>query len=100
MGSKIENGQYVREYYQVPAHKGQKITWRGRPARILGFDLAYLRVELLDVDPLSDQDSEIVVHPTWEVCYPEQGNHQPPQGGHQPQQHTEHQKVEYAPGPA
>lgn len=69
MGRKIDNGDYVREYYQVPAYKGRDIIWRGHRARILGFDLAYLHIELIDIDPLAEGDTEAVVHPTWEVDY-------------------------------
>lgn len=73
MGEKIENGTYVREYYQVPAHKGRPVIWRGRGARIIGFDGAYLRLKLLDVSPLDDEADEVVVNPRWEVEYPEVG---------------------------
>lgn len=71
MGEKIENGTYVREYYQVPAHKGRPVVWRGRGARIVGFDGAYLRLKLLDVSPLDDETDEVVVNPRWEVDYPD-----------------------------
>lgn len=71
MGEKIENGTYVREYYQVPAHKGRPVIWRGRGARIVGFDGAYLRLKLLDVSPLDDESDEVVVNPRWEVEYPD-----------------------------
>jgi|SRR5690625_193768 len=77
MGEKIDNGTYVREYYRVPACRGRSVLWRGRPARILGFDLAYLRIELLDAEPL-DEDIETVVHPTWEVQYPALSGDAPP----------------------
>jgi len=87
MGRKIDNGDYVREYYQVPAYKGQDITWRGRRARILGFDLAYLHIELIDIDPLAEGGNETVVHPTWEVDYGPAA-----QTGEHP---AEHQTVEY-----
>lgn len=71
MGEKIENGTYVREYFQVPAHKGRPVIWRGRGARIVGFDGAYLRLKLLDVSPLDDETDEVVVNPRWEVDYPD-----------------------------
>lgn len=71
MGRKIDNGDYVREYYQVPAYKGALIAWRGNRARILGFDLAYLHIVFLDAGPDSEE-TEAVVHPTWEVEYQNQ----------------------------
>lgn len=87
MGEKIDNGDYVREYYRIPARKGRSVLWRGRPARILGFDLAYLRIELLDADPLSGEEAETVVHPTWEVQYPALTE----------DEHTQHQEQETGP---
>lgn len=79
MGEKIDNGDYVREYYQVPAYKGQRVRWRGQDATIVRFDLAYLVLELDGHDPLADDGPEqVTVHPTWEVDYPVPGEEQQP----------------------
>jgi len=54
---------YVRNYYRVPAKRGGKITFEGKPGTIVGFRDQYLRARL-------DGEKEILtLHPTWEVEY-------------------------------
>lgn len=88
MGKSIDEGDYVREYWQVPAHLGARVTWRGHPGTITAFDLAYLRIRL-DADPL-DVDAtpeEVVAHPTWEIIYTAPGTAPPPETATSPARH-------------
>lgn len=56
---------YVRSYYGVPAKRGMRVDIQGKPATIVGFSGASLRVRL-------DGEKHIVnAHPTWEITYPE-----------------------------
>lgn len=57
------SAEYVRNYYGVPAKRGMRITVDGRPATIVGFDGARLRIR-------RDGEKHIVnAHPTWRVDY-------------------------------
>ena len=54
--------EYIRKTYKVPAKRGMKILFRGKPAEIVGASGPHLRIKL---------DGMIVpIHPTWEVEYP------------------------------
>lgn len=56
---------YVRNYYQVPAKRGMRIKIEGKPALIVGFSGAHLRIRI-------DGEKHIVnAHPTWEITYPD-----------------------------
>lgn len=58
----------IRRYYGVPAKRGMRITFMGRPAVIVGATLnggMGLRIRI-------DGEQRVVpVHPTWEITYPE-----------------------------
>jgi hypothetical protein len=59
------SAQYVRTYYGVPAKRGMRIAIQGKPATIVGFSGAHLRLRV-------DGEKHIVnAHPTWEITYPE-----------------------------
>lgn len=63
-GSYFEaGGQFIRDYYQVPAHIGRKITFQGLSGSIVGFAGTYL---MADVEGYV---SPIPLHPTWQVEY-------------------------------
>lgn len=58
--------QQIRNYYQVPAFRGRRILFEGRPGVIVGSCRPgglYLRARL-------DEDGQIyTLHPTWEIEY-------------------------------
>lgn len=56
---------YIRRYYKVPAKRGMRIKFCGQPAVITSTTRAYLRIRV------DGDDFSIVVHPTWEIEYPE-----------------------------
>ncbi|WP_443452665.1 hypothetical protein [Glutamicibacter arilaitensis] len=60
----------IREYYSVPAKRGMRIKFEGRPCTITGTTSGqmYLRIRY-DGDPKRTYP----IHPTWEVEYPEAG---------------------------
>jgi hypothetical protein len=55
--------KYITEYYKVPAMRGARILFRGRPAKIVGSSGASLLIVL------DGQKKSIKVHPTWEMTY-------------------------------
>jgi hypothetical protein len=55
---------YIRDYYSVPAKRGGRIAFMGKPGTIVGSRSQYLRVRL-DHHP----DKIDTVHPTWEMEY-------------------------------
>jgi hypothetical protein len=56
---------YVHGRYQVPAKRGMRIAIEGKPAKIVGFRGAHLRLRI-------DGEKHIVsAHPTLEITYPE-----------------------------
>lgn len=55
---------YVREYYKVPAKRGMRIKFEGKPGVIVGFRDQYLRVRL------DGEKHPVTCHPTWEIEYP------------------------------
>jgi hypothetical protein len=58
-----DNGQYIRDHYAVPADRGRRILFRGKPGVIVGFDDARLVVVL------RGSSEPVPMHPTWEVDY-------------------------------
>lgn len=55
--------QYIRDTYRVPAKRGGRVEFQGRPGTITSTDGARLRVRL-------DGDRRnVILHPTWEVTY-------------------------------
>lgn len=51
---------YIRSQYEVPARRGQRVEWRGRPGTIVSSRNAYIRVRL-DERP---HGACVVLHPT------------------------------------
>lgn len=67
---KVRPGQYVRDYYGVPAFIGRPVvfTWDGRhQGKITGFKGAYL---LIKFDDAAENVAGEKFHPTWEIEYP------------------------------
>ena len=63
-----DRGEYVRNYYKVPAHKDGRIRYTGDPegprfGTIVGFDGQYVMARL-DGDRHTSK-----LHPTWKVEY-------------------------------
>lgn len=59
----MKPAEYVRSYYNVPAKRGMRITIEGKPATIVGFRNAHLRIRI-------DGEQHVVnAHPTWEIDY-------------------------------
>lgn len=54
---------YIRRYYGVPAKRGARITFEGKPGVITGSRGQYLIVRL-DGDRKAD-----IYHPTWHIEY-------------------------------
>jgi hypothetical protein len=62
-----DGGQYIRDYYRVPAWAGRRVIYSGghlpQPGTITGFDGPHLRVQL-------DGEQEIHnYHPAWRIEY-------------------------------
>lgn len=55
---------YIRKTYKVPAKKGSRIKFGGKPATITGARGPHLIIRL-DESP----DVKRLIHPTWEVEY-------------------------------
>lgn len=56
--------KYIRNYYQVPAKRGQRIKFQGREGMIATSRGPHLRVRFND-----DLGHLHTIHPTWEVEY-------------------------------
>lgn len=54
---------YIRRAYNVPAKRGRRVTFQGRPGVITGSSGAYLRIRL-DGERRAGR-----YHPTWEIEY-------------------------------
>lgn len=54
---------WVRQYYGVPAKRGGKVLFEGRPAVITSTRGPHLRIRL------DGERRSIPIHPTWEVVY-------------------------------
>ncbi len=55
--------EYVRWFYGVPAKRGSRILFEGKPGTIVAFDQQYLKVRM------DGEKKPIRLHPTWEVEY-------------------------------
>jgi hypothetical protein len=55
--------EYVRRYYHVPAKRGGRVLFRGKPARITSGNGHYIRIRM------DGERRSIIVHPTWEMEY-------------------------------
>lgn len=60
--------EYIRQYYNVPAYEGARVTWCGDPAVIVGASRQYLILHFEG----QDKPSHAHYHPTWETVYLEQ----------------------------
>jgi hypothetical protein len=58
------SAEYVRTYYKVPAKRGMQITVDSKPATIVGFAGARLRIRIDGIPGIQS------AHPTWRVVYP------------------------------
>ena len=54
---------YIRRRYNVPAKRGQRVLYKGRPGVIVGCFQAYIKVRL------DGETRAGVYHPTWEMVY-------------------------------
>ena len=67
-GSVMSAGEYIREFYGVPAHIGTKVRYCGLSVgEIIGFEGAYLKVRFPD-------GAVNCFHPTWEIEYLEEAS--------------------------
>lgn len=62
--------QYIRSTYNVPAHRGTRVTYTGNPSgprtgTIYGAENQYIRVRF------DGQTKTTLLHPTWEIKYSE-----------------------------
>lgn len=64
--------EYIRKTYNVPAEYGAIILFRGNPHRIVGAINAHLIV-----NPLGSE-TQMRLHPTWEVNYNWNDNQEAP----------------------
>jgi hypothetical protein len=55
---------WIRQYYNVPAFKGVKVTYEGKPAVILGGHRQYIRLRV------EGEKRPVIDHPTFAVRYP------------------------------
>ena len=55
----------IRDVYQVPAKRGMRIKFEGRPATIVGERNARLRIEFDD-----EEGAVYSAHPTYNIEYP------------------------------
>lgn len=55
--------EYIRSYYGVPAKKGGKVVFDGKPGVITGYRNASLLVRL------DGEKHSVPVHPTWRMEY-------------------------------
>lgn len=62
--------EYIRQYYNVPAHKGQRVRFLKDNATIVGGSNQYL---ILHFDGAEEPDNGRF-HPTWEIEYLEEEN--------------------------
>lgn len=56
--------EYIRRYYGVPAKRGGRVRFKGRPGRIVSADEQYLNIQFDDRDDVLGP-----YHPTWEMVY-------------------------------
>jgi len=55
--------EYIRKYYGVPAKRGGRIKFKGKPGTIVGSDRSYLRIRF------DGEKAIYTYHPTWEIEY-------------------------------
>ena len=57
--------EYIRDFYNVPAYRGQRVKYCGNPGRIISTRAAYLNLKM--------DNGQIIrnVHPEWEMEYTE-----------------------------
>jgi hypothetical protein len=55
--------EYVRRAYNVPAKRGGRVLFRGKPGRITSGNGHYIRIRM------DGERRSIIVHPTWEMEY-------------------------------
>lgn len=55
--------QYIRRTYGVPAKRGGRVTYKGKPGMITGSSGQYLRIRI------DGQKATRRYHPTWEIVY-------------------------------
>jgi len=55
---------YIRRYYGVPAKRGGRVKYRGKPGTITSADGCYLRTRLD-----GETQNHLRYHPTWEIEY-------------------------------
>lgn len=51
---------YIRGWYHVPARRGGRVTWRGRPGKIVSSRGPHIRVRLDD----RPHGACVILHPT------------------------------------
>lgn len=54
---------YIRRAYNIPAKRGGRITFQGKPGVIVGSRGPYLRIRL------NGEQEARNYHPTWEIEY-------------------------------
>lgn len=54
---------YIRRHYKVPARRGLRVKFQGKPGVITGSSGAYLRIRL------NGERRVGRYHPTWEIDY-------------------------------
>ena len=59
----IENMEYIRKKYKVPAKYGMKVIAQGRNGIIVGAKNGYLRIRI------EGEKNILSFHPTWEMKY-------------------------------
>ncbi len=58
------SADYVRTFYGVPAKRGQRVIFNGKPGRIVSFPGARIGVRFDDQPKYT-----LPCHPTWEIVY-------------------------------
>lgn len=61
----MDDMEYIREQYNVPAKQGMKVVAQGRNGTIVGARGGYLRIKIVG------ERNVLSFHPTWEMEYPE-----------------------------
>jgi hypothetical protein len=61
----MDDMEYIREQYNVPAKQGMEVVAQGRDGMIVGARGGYLRINI------EGEKNVLSFHPTWEMEYPE-----------------------------
>lgn len=64
----MDDGAFIRGYYDVPARKHVAIRFQGKPGVIVGFDQGCYLLAILE-----GSDEPVVLHPTWQIQYYPEG---------------------------